>query len=352
VHRRGRGKDLEDVGDRQMRRMKHNLVQDFEAALSKTCPDDVEEGFRLLQDSQRFQSRFERGLMYRFEQHDKVRMQLVKLFKSSLLKKNAAEARYILSLYSPFTTREATMQLFECTEHQVKQANVYHRLRNIPQPVVKAGVSMLRKETVQHLEDFAFKADNLMSQPYSPGQLPRFLLFMNRKRLYLKYKDDCLVKCIKKPMGITSFYKFYASKIFKMMTQQTCCCTQCIENGVGSKTLLTNLIQEAFQSSPDKAKMYMDSLDNMERFYDCYYRGMLKRSSDDSNLCMTFALSSREEPCFRSVCNHVHTAKCLVVQQDVGFFHSLRDDISVLSKGEDLANHLWMLERAHDLFKR
>ena len=46
-----RGRSKEDIGLRQKRRLKASLLQDFESALGKACPEDWDRAFELLQSS-------------------------------------------------------------------------------------------------------------------------------------------------------------------------------------------------------------------------------------------------------------------------------------------------------------
>jgi len=79
IQRRGQG-DKGDVGERQQRRIAHELINDFEKALSKACPSDLEEGFRVLESSQRFQSKYQPAMEYRFKVQDKVTQELIRLY--------------------------------------------------------------------------------------------------------------------------------------------------------------------------------------------------------------------------------------------------------------------------------
>jgi len=80
------------------------------------------------------------------------------------------------------------------------------------------------------------------------------------------------------------------------------------------------------------------------------YRQLLQRSSDDSNVCMTFALSMADDPDFQCSCEHDHSPKCDILQQDVALFASLRADIALHSKTEDLSDNLWIYERCVNLY--
>ena len=119
-----RGSSKEDIGLRQKRRLKASLFEDFEAALGKTCPDGLGRAFELLQSSQAFKTRFLPDIHYRFEKDDKTTQSLVDMYKEAMWKEDKKQAQWVLALYSPFHSQEHTMQLFECSEHACKQANL------------------------------------------------------------------------------------------------------------------------------------------------------------------------------------------------------------------------------------
>ena len=66
-----RGRSTEDIGSRQQRRLKASLLQDFETALGKVCPQDLGQAFERLQSSQAFNTKFLTDMYYRFAQDDK-----------------------------------------------------------------------------------------------------------------------------------------------------------------------------------------------------------------------------------------------------------------------------------------
>ena len=70
---RGAGDNgVEDIGSRHQRRLKTSLLEDFETALGKVCPQDLGQAFELLQSSQAFKTRFLPEMHYRFAQDDKI----------------------------------------------------------------------------------------------------------------------------------------------------------------------------------------------------------------------------------------------------------------------------------------
>jgi hypothetical protein len=91
------------------------------------------------------------------------------------------------------------------------------------------------------------------------------------------------------------------------------------------------------------------TITNIEHFFEREYRSMLQESSHDSNMCMTFALSKADDENFRCPCNHNHAPKCIVLQWDVSLLYALRIDITQHSNAEDLADNLWILDRAQGL---
>jgi hypothetical protein len=128
--------------------LKASLFEDFEAALGKTCPDDLCRPFELLQSSQAFQTRFLPDMHYRFAQDDKSTQTLVDMYKEAVSKQDKKQAQWVLALYSPFHSQQHTMKIFECSKHACEQANLTHRIRNLPAPEKTCTVTVLAKETV------------------------------------------------------------------------------------------------------------------------------------------------------------------------------------------------------------
>ena len=111
---RGPGdKAIEGIGSRQQRRLQASLLQDFETALGKVCPQDLGQAFELLQSSQAFKTRFLPDMHYRFAQDDKTTQSLVDMYKEAVWNEDKKQAQWVLALYSPFHSQEHTMQLFE-----------------------------------------------------------------------------------------------------------------------------------------------------------------------------------------------------------------------------------------------
>jgi len=342
-----RGRSKEDIGLRQKRRLKASLLEDFEAALGKACPEDWDRAFELLQSSQSFQSRFLPHMHYRFAQDDKSTQTLVDMYKEAVSKQDKKQAQWVLALYSPFHSQEHTMKLFQCSEHACKQANLAHRIRNLPSPEKRCTVTVLTKETVEHMDDFALRSDNCQRAAFSDTKQAKFHLVMNRNRLFLKYTDECKRLCVK-AMGATTFYEYYDKGIFKNMTRQTCCCTQCVNKGGVAFDILRELCTAALGQSSSRTSL-LNSIQNLEHFFERYYRGMLQIDSDDCNMCMTHALSKADDENGRIVCHHEHSPKCEVIRQDVALLHALREAITMHSNDTDRKDHLWSLDRAQGL---
>jgi hypothetical protein len=185
---RGAGdKGVEDIGSRQQRRWKSSLLEDFETALGKVCPQDLGQAFELLQSSQAFKTRFLPDMHYRFAQDDKSTQALVDAYKAAVSKKDNMQAQWVLALYSPFHSQEHTMQLFQCSKHACEQANLAHRIRNLPGPQMSCTVTVLAKETVEHMDGFSLRSHNCVRAAFSNTKQSKFHLVMNRNRLFHKY---------------------------------------------------------------------------------------------------------------------------------------------------------------------
>ena len=99
------------------------------------------------------------------------------------------DQRYLLSLVSPYQSREKTMARFECTEHACKAANLKNKLLNLPSDFKAAAtVSRISKETASHAEIFMLRDDNVLRAAHGNGRQFTLLRLMNRHRL--------LVKCV------------------------------------------------------------------------------------------------------------------------------------------------------------
>jgi hypothetical protein len=341
---------IEGIGSRQQRRLKASLLQDFETALGKVCPQDLGQAFELLQSSQDFKTRFLPDMHDRFAQDDKTTQSLVDMYKEAVWKEDKKQAQWVLALYSPFHSQEHTRQPFQCSEHACKQANLTHRVRNLPSPQKSCTVTVLSKETVEHMEGFSFRADNCVRAAFSNTKKSKFHLVMNRHRLFRKYKDECKQLCVK-AMGETTFYSYYKKGIFKDMTRQTCCCTQCVNKGGVAFDILRQLCTTALGESLSTSEQtsWLNSIQNLEHFFERYYRGMLQISSDDCNMCMTHALSKADDAKGRLRCGHQHSPQCELMRQDVALLHALREAITLHSNDTDRKDHLWSLDRAEAL---
>ena len=239
------------------------------------------------------------------------------------------------------------MQVFDCSKHACEQANLTHRIRNLPAPEKTCTVTVLAKETVEHMDGFSLRSDNVVRAAYNNTKKSKFHLVMNRHRLFLKYTDECDRLCVK-PMSQSTFYEYYNKGIFKNMTRQTCCCTQCVNKGGVAFDILRELCTAALGQSSSRTSL-LNSIQNLEHFFERYYRGMLQIDSDDCNMCMTYALSKEDDENGRSVCHHEHSPKCEVIRQDVAVLHALREAITLHSNDTDRKDHLWSLDRAQGL---
>ena len=93
----------------------------------------------------------------------------------------------------------------------------------------------------------------------------------------------------------------------------------------------------------------MNSIQNLEHFFERYYRGLLLIKSDDCDLCMTHALSKADDANARCLCDHEHSPKSELMRQDVALLHALREEINLYSNEVDRKDHLWSLDRAQGL---
>jgi hypothetical protein len=91
-------------------------------------------------------------------------------------------------------------------------------------------LSVFRKDTIKHMEDFCLRPDNVMQAAFSNRVCQSFLRFCCQNRLFHKYSLECERLGIQ-PMGKTAFYKFYSEKVFKDMTRKTCACSVCVNKG-------------------------------------------------------------------------------------------------------------------------
>jgi hypothetical protein len=147
-------------------------------------------------------------------------------------------------------------------------------------------------------------------------------------------------------MGETTFYSYYDKGIFKNMTRLTCCCTQCVNKGGIVLDILKELCTtDLGQSLSVSRTSFLNSIENLEHFFERYYRGMLQIDSDDCNMCMTHVLSKADDEHGRSVCHHEHSTKCEVMWQDVVLLHTLREGITVHSN-----DNVQPFHRLSDLF--
>jgi hypothetical protein len=66
-------------------------------------------------------------------------------------------------------------------------------------------------------------------------------------------------------------------------------------------------------------------------------------------MCMTHALSKADDAKGRLPCDHQHSPKCELMQQDVALLHALREAITLHSNDKDRKDHLWSLDRVEGL---
>ena len=193
----------------------------FRNALSRGGKDE-QEAFRILIQSRKFKSEF--GDMLEREYGEQNAQGLVEAYKSCMNKGEKRQALLLLSTYSSCHPRSQTMSRFECSVRQVQNANMLWRLRHVPEDTKSVHkYSTFSRETVIHAEAFSLRQDKVLRVPFSKGPCSdAFLLRAPRNRMFLKYKDECLHQNIK-PMGRTSFFKFYGESIFKNMTRVRMC---------------------------------------------------------------------------------------------------------------------------------
>ena len=135
------------------------------------------------------------------------------------------------------------------------------------------------------------------------------------------------------------------------MTRQTCCCTQCVNKGGVAFDILRQLCTTALGESLSTSEQtsWLNSIQNLEHFFERYYRGLLLIKSDDCDLCMTHALSKADDANARCICDHEHSPKSELMRQDVALLHALREEINLHSNEVDTKDHLWSLDRAQGL---
>ena len=222
---RGAG-DKGVVGDRQKRRQEPSLNDEFVMLLRKTCPANLSHAFSVLKGTNSFKDLF-RDSSQTLENNDAVKA-LVTSYDSASI---ALEKSFVLSLFSTFNTRAATMKTFKCTEHAVKKANLLARLRRLTiiKKTDESTFGRFAKETVAHMESWALHQDVVRRAAFSDRVSMRYILFQNKNRMHHNYVIHCECAGVK-PLGKTSFFRFYNDNIFRHMTRETCACTQCVED--------------------------------------------------------------------------------------------------------------------------
>ena len=147
---RGAG-DKGVVGDRQKRRKEMSLNDEFVILLRKTCPVNLSQAFSVLKDTNSFKDLFRESSQTL--DHSNTVKALVTSYDSA---SSPLEKSFVLSLFSTFNTRAATINTFKCTEHDVKKANLLARLRRLT--IIKktddSTFGRFPKETVTHMESW------------------------------------------------------------------------------------------------------------------------------------------------------------------------------------------------------
>ena len=160
---RGAG-DKGVVGDRQKRRHQTSLNDEFVMLLRKACPPDLSQAFSVLQGTNSFKDFF-RDSSQTLENNNTVKA-LVTSYDSAAM---PLEKSFVLSLFSTFNTRAATMKTFKCTEHAVKTAILLARLRRLT--IIKktdaSTFGRFAKETVAHMESWALSQDVVRRAAFS-----------------------------------------------------------------------------------------------------------------------------------------------------------------------------------------
>lgn len=184
-----------------------------------------------------------------------------------------------------------------------------------------------------------------------------FLRIVNRNRLWISYKLECVSMGIE-PICKAQFYKWYSDRMFKDMTRQTCCCTLCVDNGDVTFEMLRELLSDLcklMETTMLRTRIeYIDTIENLQLYYERYYRGELERSCTDINRCMTWALSTGshgDDSCFHCACDHEHVSDSngTMLLQDVGLIESLRVDIKGIADAEEKACLTWRLQQVEGL---
>ena len=206
-----------DIGDRQKRRRVNNMLAALDGALARGH-QDPDKAFKMMIESRAFKTQF--GDLLESHFGEVTAKGLVEIYQACIKRGQHQQARLVLSTYASTHTRAQTMQRFECSERQVKAANLSFRLRNVPADTRKVvKYSTYPRDTVNHFEGWALNPKTVMR---AAGGKAAFLLRANRNRLFLMYKDECQMDGIS-GMCRSNFYKFYAESIFREMTRVIVC---------------------------------------------------------------------------------------------------------------------------------
>jgi uncharacterized protein YeaO (DUF488 family) len=163
--------------------------------------------------------------------------------------------------------------------------------------------------------------------------------------MFRKYHIEC--ECLGvKGMGKTSFIKFYKEQVFEKMTQVTCACSQCVEEGDAAFDSLCNLVKDVFPSGSELRLWFLDDLANLQHFYQRQYRSFLEKSSVEAHQCLTRALSRPGQEEFSCPCDHPHVSTVDVLERDTNLLNCLRGHISIMKSGTERDDFLWALDGA------
>ena len=340
-----RGPGEKEVGARQQQRRRGFLTDAFEALLGQACTGNAQTAFNLLQGASSYKN-FVKNSSSADDNVQPVVAALVTAYAEAKRTGNKMQARFVLSIYSQVDNRGDTMAAFGCTEYEVKQANMLHRLRRVdPIEKLRHSFGVFSRASVDHFHDFSFRPDNLLRAAFSNRACMRFLLYINRNRMYLKYKNEAQSLGVK-PIGKTTFYRWYSDHMFQDMQRATCACTQCVDYGDVFFDSCRSLVHDALPAGAHSNK-YINAFDNLQHFFERYYRGMLVKSSEQEDACLTLALSRPDEPALRCACNHEHVAPTGVMRWDETVLSNLRRDIVALDKETvDVDDFLWRLDTA------
>ena len=305
-------------GERQLRNVKSLLGDAVENLFREISPDSPEDALAVLLDYPQFADKYKSVLAAhsldrsaKNNSHSQALLDfplvqnMVNSYQSTSLLMNKEKQREILSLFAPHYTVRVTMELFNCTEYQVKAARLHSRMWGgcVPKFKEKMVVHRLNKETAEHIEAFSVRDDNMQRTAFSVNKQPGVQRKMRRARLWRKYKSECKTLGLKN-CSKSFFYLFMSDSVVKDMHSRSCCCGQCVEFGLESWAALRDVVK-LYLPSGQQVDSFLARIDEQESFYKYEYRSLLLVSSTEASLCMTHALS-RKEPELHSKCDHDH----------------------------------------------